>query len=198
MPKVSDRVIEQLSPAYTYEDIASIRGFVNALVAGLEEPSTWAHDDPGYSLLVDPYRAPERSLPWLGQFVGVQFPSDMTPTIAERRQLIVDRPSWRRGSALFIEATVKRSLIGTKFLVITERYQDNAYRIRVRTDLPETPNQEQTRSDIESILPAGVILTFDVLTIPFPWEDLALDYGTWGDVISGFTNWQDVIDENPI
>ena len=79
MPNVIDKVIEGVTPAYTQEEIGTIRAFVVSLVAALEEPYEWSHDDPGYSLLVSPSRSPVRALPWLAQFVGIQFSGEISP-----------------------------------------------------------------------------------------------------------------------
>ena len=198
MPEIADRIIEELTPAHTQEDsLTFVRVFVETLVAGLEEPSEWTHDEPGYALLVDPTRAPVRTLDWLAQFVGVRFLGDV-PDTATRRQQIVDRPLWRRGQASHIRTITQETLIGTQDVRLTERPGDNAYRLGVRTFAVETPSSIETELAIRSVLPSGIILNLTVLDFLQDYADLRTNNATYTAVSAGFATYDDVRNNNPI
>lgn len=76
--------------------------------------------DPGWSILLDVDRCPDPYLPWLGQLVGVRFPSTLTDPVA-RRTAIRTRSGFARGSVGAIRSAAQQYLTGTQRVDIAER-----------------------------------------------------------------------------
>ena len=89
-------------------------------------------------------------------------------------------------------AVTQATLVGTRQVSISERWNDNAYRLRVQVEVLETPDRAETRAAIEAVLPAGIILTFVVEGVILSWGSLLANEMTWGNVKNSFATWQDV------
>lgn len=117
---------------------------------------------PGWSVIVDIDRAPDKGLPWLAQLAGVTLLVGMTP--AQQRALINQMPGTRRGTRAAMVEAAKETLTGAKGVLITERYQGFAYRLLVLTKTAETPNAAATLTALLSQKPAGIVLTHTIAT----------------------------------
>jgi hypothetical protein len=141
---------------------------------------------PGWSRLLDIDLAPAWALSWLAQLVGASCIDGLS--VADQRMCIRDASGRRRGTVAAMRTAAQATLTGGRQVLITERYQGFAYRLRVQTYSAETPNSTVTRAAIVSQKPAGLVLTYDVLLGP-TW-DQATD--TWDT--SGSGSWDaDVI-----
>jgi hypothetical protein len=68
-------------------------------------------DDPGWSILLDVHRVPEKGLPWLGQFVGVDIDYDQ-----DVRQQVRSHDRWGRGTPLSMIGPAERYVpVGSEF-----------------------------------------------------------------------------------
>lgn len=182
----SDGYIAWYDPATEIERKTVTEVFVETITSSIEEPDSWARGDNAYSLLLDPSKTPERALSWLGQFVGVSF------TGARDRSLISQRSGWRRGRIDYIKEVAQYRLTGDKFVNIQERLQNDPYKIGISVRASETPNPDATRMDIESVIPAGIILTLNITGVAITWEQLKAKYTDWDEVDDLFADWDNV------
>jgi hypothetical protein len=121
----------------------SLATFITALGEMFQVVEDYSRDQvisgklaPGWSQLVDINRAPVAALPWLGQFVGVTLPDNLTE--ASQRQQIQQVNGWGRGTKAAILAAPAPYLTGTKTVILRERFGD-AYTYQVLTKYSETP-----------------------------------------------------------
>ena len=131
-----------------------------------EEAARPGLGDPPWSHLFDPDLAPNGSLAWLGQWVGV--PAEIRSSLedpvvfyARQRQRIADHLGWNRGSAAAMKAVVKPLLTGNKSVFFQER-DTSAYRITVITRTAETPDVAAVQRALISQKPAGIVLNYVV------------------------------------
>lgn len=144
---------------------------------------------PAFSILMDPERCPESALPWLAQFSGAVLTPEMTEEA--RRKAIQTPEAFSRGRLASLEAVAKRRLTGTKAVVVTERYTENAWRVRIETIEAETPDPEGTKADILRYQkPVGILLFLNSRVV-WDWGEAkaSLEYPTWADVKEGFADW---------
>lgn len=116
----------------------------------------------GWSVLFDVDLCPAKYLPFLGQFVGV--PDLVGVAEVTARALIGSQPSMHRGTPRSIINAAAATLTGTQTVQLVERYGGDPYAIRVVTYTAETPDQAATLAAILRMKPAGIVLTYDVLT----------------------------------
>jgi hypothetical protein len=143
MASLTVRARDKLQPAL-YADIANggiLDAYLTGLVYPLQEVEDYAADSddgPGWSIVLDLSRAPDKLMPWLSQFVGVDatVPSGQTP--AQIRQAITERPNWKRGTPAAIAAGIRQYLSGNKAVVFRER-DTSPYHFTVMTYANETP-----------------------------------------------------------
>lgn len=142
MASLADRARDKLQPAL-YADIANggiLDAYLSGLVYPLQEVEDYAADSddgPGWSIVLDLSRAPDKLMPWLSQFVGVDatIPSGQTPD--QIRQAITDRPNWKRGTPAAMAAAAQLYLTGSKIVVFRER-DTSPYHFTVMTYANET------------------------------------------------------------
>jgi hypothetical protein len=143
----------------------SLLYYLGAIGTMFDEIETYARDGPngeaGWSIILDVTRAPYKALPWLGQFVGVYVPDTLSDAVARAR--IVSHPNFQRGTLAAIIAAAQTNLTGVKGVLVTERYQGDAYSLYVATRAAQTPSPTQTQKDILAAKPAGLSLTFETL-----------------------------------
>lgn len=192
------RIYDALGPAVHSEDpdrlwenwldgVGHLLGRVDSIVADSD-------DGPGWSKLLDVDRAETEGLAWLASLVGVTLSEAGD---AERRQAIRDRASQKRGIPQAIIAAAQRTLTGTQKVTLTERDGGNAYRLRVTTYAPETPDSAVTEAAIRAAKPAGLILSYAALTGQ-TWGNVLTRYATWQDVLNAHGTWQSLIDQAPL
>jgi P2-related tail formation protein len=200
---VGDRLFNALAPLTQGDPAGDLRALCNSVgvmfeqVAQIVEPGP--KGEPGWSLLLDVDRCPAAALPWLGQFVGVTV--DPSLDEAAQRQQIRDEQGMARGTPAAMVAAAKRSLTGTRTVILIERDAsvsptEPAYGLKVLTRTSETPDTAVVLAALIAAKPAGIIL--DYATIDGQtWQDVIDNYATWGDVISTYSTWQDVIENTP-
>lgn len=127
-----------------------------ASVGSLQQVNNYvgSQDDefPNWSALVDIDRAPDETLPWLGQLVGVVVPrqeiletdSDYAVRI---REYIRGTPGFKRGSPSAMVVAVQQYLTGTKQVIFRER-NGGAYKLTVKTRRDETPPEDWESTNI--------------------------------------------------
>lgn len=126
MASLTDRARNKLQPAL-YADVENggiLDAYLNGLVSSLQEVEDYAADSdagPGWSIVLDLDRAPDKFMTWLSQFVGVDATVPLGQTPDQLRAAISDRPNWKRGTPAAISAAVKPFLTGNKTVIIRER-----------------------------------------------------------------------------
>src|SRR5690242_6226224 len=100
------------------EDVGwHLLSFCDALCTGcgFEQLNTYVADRddlPGWAAIFDPNLCPDEALPYLAQFVGVQFDPRLTET--ERRAALIAHEGWRRGTPAAMISAAQRTLTGGK------------------------------------------------------------------------------------
>jgi hypothetical protein len=148
----------------------------------------------GWTVALDPARAPAEALPWLGQFVGVEITPVMTE--ADTRAAIANPAGLRRGTPAAMAEAVMRTLTGSKTVSIDERVGGDAYQLAVTTLPAETPDATITARAILSQKPIGLVIDVDVLAGQ-TWADLVAGSTDWSDVEATYPDWVDVISTPP-
>lgn len=139
--------------------------------------------------LFDPDLCPEEFLPYLAQYVG----AELTPDLSEqdKRDKISQPETWQRGTVPALIADVKRTLTGTKTVLVAPRYQGFAYRLKVRTLASETPSTGLTRAAVLRHKPKGTVLILDHVTAQ-DYDDVASKSDDYDDVASDYVDYTDV------
>lgn len=144
--RFADRLFLALEP-YAYGDAVndnSLLEFLRAIGELYEEIVTLAYDattgEEGWSILVDVDRVPSNALDWLSQFVGVVQISGLTDQ--QKKDRIVAREGFRRGTPAGMRAAAQVYLTGTKTVNILERDTGSAYHMAVQTYQSETPGDD--------------------------------------------------------
>lgn len=195
----AEEIYAALEPAFTQGD--EDRDWISlkicmAITAGrLDLLHSYLIDDitnlPAWAVIFDPERCPEEALPYLAQFGGAVLTPEMDE--AARRAAIQTPEAFSRGRLASLEAVAKRRLTGTKAVVITERYTENAWRLRIETIEAETPDPEGTEADIIAYQkPVGIVL-FVNSRVVWDWGEAkaSLEFPTWKSVKEGFATWFD-------
>lgn len=112
--------------------------------------------NPGWSILFDLDRVPYEAIPYLAQYVGQTIPSGLDDTDA--RELVRSPNNQERGTVASIIAAAESVLTGTKTVLLQERVNGDAYKLRVVTQTSESPSSAVLRAAIEKVKPAGIVL----------------------------------------
>lgn len=196
-PTVSDLTTDvyyTLGPALTAGDEAAgwpLLLFVDAICSPMAELDAIAGDQadgsPGWGALLDVDRCPDWALDWLGQFVGVVIPPNVTdPT--RRRDVVRAAAGLARGTLAAIIAAAQPYLDGPRRVEIVERdtspyhfsltiyeadllgptydqlaaqyssYDDLSAAFAIYDDIGSTP--EQVESAVLAAKPAGLVMSF--------------------------------------
>lgn len=190
---------EALEPAFTQgdedRDWLSLK-ICMAIVAGrIDLLHRYLIDDilnlPAWAVIFDPERCPVEALPYSSQFSGAVLTPEMDE--AARRAAIKVPEAFSRGRPESLEAVIRRRLTGTKSVILTERYTENAWRLRVETIEAETPEPAETKADIIAYQkPVGIVLFFNQRVV-WDWGEAkeSAEFPTWADVKAGFESWFD-------
>lgn len=145
MLAAAQRIYDRLAAVgFGTTDLQTYLGGIGDIL--FQEIEDLASDGPlgqaGWSSLLDLNRVPNKALPWLGQFIGVQLPAGLTP--ADQRVRIQNTDGWKRGTPAAIAAAPLPYLGGTKTVILRERDpaaapNDPAYGLTVITKRNETP-----------------------------------------------------------
>lgn len=173
----SDRLYDAIGPGITGLDPdeilkvwidgpASLLGEVDDIVRDTENGLGWSREfDPAFA------QHPR----WTAQLLGVQVPADATEQAV--RDLIVARPSFRRGTPGALRGAAQAHLTGTRRVDIFER-DGSAYQLRVRTYTAETPDPAAVEATLFEVKPAGLVLTYEVFT-GAPYDERDGDFATY-------------------
>lgn len=135
----------------------------------------------GFRRMHDPDRAAAWALPYLAQKAGIgELPAGLTEQ--QQRDLIRSAPGLRRGTRAALIGAAQRYLTGNKSVIVSERDGD-AYSLTVLTLTAETPDPSATEAAIRSQKPAGLILTYAVVS-GATWASAT---GTWDAAAAGVT-----------
>jgi hypothetical protein len=130
-----------------------------------------AGDHPPWALAVHALHAPLWVLPWIANLVGVEWQG---PPSEALRALVLDRPSYRRGTTAAMMEAMKTALTGTKFVFPIER-DTSPWRTTLLTLTSETPDPAEALRLALTQKPFGLVLTHTV-TPGLTW---AQSTGTW-------------------
>ncbi len=113
---VASRLIAKLAPWNTEAATSDLERYAKAIAKPYEAVAEVAEEvgEPGqpgwvppYGKIFNPTTCPNRFLPWLGMFVGVEVPKMATET--EARALIKEEPGLIRGTTEAIEGAIYRN-----------------------------------------------------------------------------------------
>jgi hypothetical protein len=205
MPDVSAAALElydALSPTWTDQDADygwSLLWFCEALVkSGLQPVYDYAFDRadrPGWTILLDLDATPDDALPYLAQFVGVVVPPGNTA--AQTRDLILNRPGWKRGTPDTLLSAVRDTLIGSKRATLTER-DTNPYHATIRTYTVQTLDEPATLAAIAANKPAGLIIDLVLIAGPtFAEIQATTSPNTFAARLAAYPTFGDVLDYVP-
>lgn len=126
---------------------------------------------PGWGHVVDLDRAPLSALDWLAQMAGVdtrllvQQPGETEVSFADRKRAMArDVAARKRGTPAAMKGAALPTLTGAKILFFYERHQTHAYRLLVMSYASQTPDPGLTEQTLRSQKPAGIVLTYLVIT----------------------------------
>jgi hypothetical protein len=169
-----------------------------ALTSGVQKLYIYTFDDgdkPGWSILVDLDRVPAEAMGYLAQYVGVQLPTGNTA--AQNRDLILNRPGWKRGRPATIVSAVQQTLVGTKRVNLLER-DTSAYHATIQTYRSQTPDSAATEAAIAAAKPGALIIDLVLLTsATFTEVSAVTPGGTFADRLAAFPTFGDVLDYVP-
>lgn len=163
------RLYDALAP-FAYDDENQgwvLAYYCQALAAQIDEVADLTRDtddgDPGYAGLFDLDTIAEDYLPYVGQFIGVQIPGNLTDDA--KRLRIRETDGFKRGTPSAIKGAARQYLTGDKQVFLVERH-GGAYRLTVTTYEDETP-----------------------LHI---YDDLPDDFATYDDVLGAYPTYDDL------
>jgi hypothetical protein len=168
MSKTFTESLHDLLAPMVYTESADLTVYLNGLGLIWEEIDTWVSDTnigttpaSGYSLWIDVNRCPDEALPWLAQFVGIQFNAGQGLTADEQRALMVGLGTWHRGTVAALKAAPLPYLTGAKQVIVKER-DTGPYHFEVITQGSETPDQSLVLAALLAQKPAGLVMTYVV------------------------------------
>lgn len=142
-----------------------------------------------WSALFDVDRCPAWALPWLATVVGARLIEGLDE---EGMRLTIGSINHvKRGTPEAIRASARQLLAGTRSIKVDERFDGDAYRVRIRTYEAETPDPVAVELAIRAEKPAGLVLTYAVFAGAI-WQDLVDAELTWADVLAAFATWNDL------
>lgn len=128
------------------------------------------------------------ALPYLAQFAGVR--RQLAWTDEQLRAAIKDRPGLRRGTPASIIAATKRTLTGSKTVIMTER-DTGAYNLSIRTLVGETPDEDIVLSDILTQKPAGIVLDYQAIAAQ-DYNEVDTDFASYNDLDAAYDSYDEL------
>lgn len=193
MSTPADRIKTAMAPIVN-DDFAI---FIEAVCEPLTELDSLARDSDdgiGWSALLDLDRIPDKGLPWLAQFVGVQTIIGLDTS--SQRARIAAHANWKRGSPDAIIQAAQLHLTGNKTVILRERFTGDAWKLGIVTYTDETPDSAQTLADILEQKPAGIVLTYNVLD----GQDFQLlldNHPTFANVYADYLTFEGIVEDQP-
>ncbi len=203
-PPLVDRIYQALPAAYRRTDpdrvlarfIESTTVAAGALELLLDAFDYVPPDEGGpavdTSLLVDPAETawPE----WLAWLVGVDLIAagirpDFTGDTPARLLIAEGVNGHKAGSNAAIAAAARRTLDGTRTVIVRPGVDEDPHVITVSTAAAETPDPDALAAAVLAVLPAGHGLALD--NNVGNWQGVE-DLGTWGDLEADAPTWGDL------
>jgi hypothetical protein len=144
------------------EDVWELLQFVYALFNPIVEIDGLVRDTDtytGWGQTLDVDAAPEKFLPWLAQFVGVEPIKGLDA--ASQRLRIKQAAGFNRGSVAAIRAAAALHLTGTRRVDLYER-DTSPWTFRVRTYLSETPDSQKVADAVAELKPGGLVFIYEI------------------------------------
>ncbi|HEY6731909.1 MAG TPA: hypothetical protein VI039_12915 [Solirubrobacterales bacterium] len=151
----------------------------------------------GWTILFDPRLCPEKWLPYLAQFVGVQIQPQMT--VAQIRAEIERPTAWRRGEPETIELVAQRGqdvAEGEEAWIRIRPRTPSAGHTYIRTLLNETPDPIRKEAELRAAIPAWELLDYEAIE-GVSWADVEASWEGWGDLEESVPGWEAVADLLP-
>lgn len=193
MSSVFDQIWPQFEPVQS-DDLETYAGGISEMFQTADD---YASDGPngevGWSILLDLDRIPDENLDWLAQFIGVHFPSALSPD--EKRDRIRNTDGWNRGTPDAIKAAPLPFLTGTKTVILRERFPD-AYSFQVLTKVSETPDAAIVLAALIEQKPAGLILTYNTIA-GNDYQQLLTNHPLYSNVFADYATYQGVLNDAP-
>jgi hypothetical protein len=162
-PLLVQQAYQALGPwAREDEGVWDLLQFVYALFNPIVEIDGLVRDTDdyvGWGTLLDADAAPEKVLPWLAQFVGVEPIKGLDE--ASQRLRIKEAAGFNRGSVSAIEAAAAQYLTGTRRVELYER-DTSAWTFRIRTYLSETPDPQKVADAVAALKPGGLVFVYEL------------------------------------
>lgn len=149
--------------------------------------------EPGWSIVLDLDRIPDEGLPYIAQFIGVEFPSALTP--AQMRERIETTDGWNRGTKDSIVGALQPYLTGSQTVIFRER-RTSAYTLEVVTYASETPDSAAALAAMMAQKPAGIVLTYNVRTGQ-DYQSMYLNNATYQTLFTNYATYQGVVEATP-
>jgi hypothetical protein len=190
---------DQLAPL-AHDDASNnyaLAWYIAALSEAWQDVDDVARDTdagPGWSSLLDLNRCPVEALPWLAQFVGVKLVTGSTD--AAMRARIASTDGWKRGTPAALIGAVTPLLTGTKTVIFRERNGGDPYALLVHTKTSETPDSAAVLAALMKQKPAGIILTYTVIS-GNDYQTLLTDTPLYSNVFSTYATYTGVVDDVP-
>jgi hypothetical protein len=188
--RFADELRYRFAPVMT-DDLSVFIGGIAAMFAEIELLSREDDDgNPPWSQIMDvDLASTEFALLWLAQMAGVRVPVGME--IEDMRDFIRLAESRRRGTIAYMVEIAQRYLTGDKTVVVFERVDGFAYRLRIVTRDDETADPDAVEAALLAVKPAGIVLEYG-----------DVDGVTWSEAISAWNSagaiaWDDTSDEVP-
>lgn len=170
----------------------------DALTGGIQKLYTYTYDDgdyPGWSILLDLDRVPEEAMGYLAQFVGAQLQTGNT--VAQNRDVILNRPGWKRGRPATLISAVQATLEGSQRVTLLER-DTSPYHATVQTYNHQTTDVAATEAAIAANKPGGLIIALELIAGPtFTQVQATTAPNTFAARFAEFPTFADVLDYVP-
>ena len=131
----------------------------------------------GWGKILDAHEVPDWAISWLAQFLGIDVPLNVAPSI-QRERLLNPSTGWERGTPQAVRAAVRRVLSGSQYVEIYERAGGEAYVFEVRTVASQSPDLQVIIDEVNKVKPAGLIMTH-------AFTEYISESGTWAESFSG-------------
>lgn len=196
LSRTAERLYESLAPL-AWDDEANdwaLAHLCQAIAKTLDEVADISRDDdetdaPGYSQLFDVDEVAEKYLPWLGQFIGVSVPDNLTDEA--KRLRIRETDGFNRGTVSAISGAARQFLTGDKTVYVVERH-GSAYRLTVSTLDSETPDVAAVEAALQEQIPAGIVWTLETIS-PTTFNALRDTHSDFDQVTDTFVNFNEII-----
>ena len=192
MSTITERLIKRMS---TWNTGAKVKGktdlerYLGATAKPMEAVREVAEETgepghsgyvPGYGVIFNPVTCPDKWLPFLGQFVGVEVPK--TATESEARELIKAQGGLERGTLMALELAIKRVIGNSAPFTIQERTALNGSEAAYHFNVIVKPGKATIalKEAIERVKPGGV--QFSLIEVANAWINASKK---WSEVAGG-------------